>query len=730
MRQNPLVRWSVGRRRASVLVPIGLVVLVLLALSPLVAFLVPGEDPALGRAADVAQLISLLLGLPSLVAILLARHRTRASVVHVDKLEAAADQLAESMRARWVAEAAARGITLPAPVEVDWELDDVDLVGDAGVRVPGATPEAIPGAPHGERTLVRGGVTRLHDDLYVGSRHGRLVLLGPGGCGKTGALLLLLLAALAHRRGVGDDLRGRVPVPVWGSLGLWDVERTDFLPWVAATLERDHPYLAAEEFGPGAVLSLLRSGRVALFLDGLDELAADHRVRALQKVEREAGGLRIVLTSRTDEYLDARTDGRWNNAVDVRLRPVGPEAAASYLLADQPAERRAAWREVADTLVAAPEGVAARVLRDPLRLSLARDAYRGADPQPLTTFTDAEALDAHLLERFVATTYSRPGDDASVQVLAWIALRLGPEQRDLAWWSIPAWVGRSRLAVAAGAAAALVAWVLFSVSTMHVVGTRSPLELLSPAVVGVVTGALAWRGLRRAARGHPAVSLPRGVDLHRPRGRTVLRALLLALVLSVLGVVAGFSGLIFLGFVLGMLPEDTSPLALDLAVLRAVFSMPAGLTIVLTITAVVWPCILIRGMITDPRSGGGAATPRSRYRADLVRVVVVGLALLLAASLAVFVVLERFRTSSLVESLSGDAWIGAAFAVAATFGSVGSSPSLALALCRFVTSRLPLRGSVISVLEDAADRGVLRRAGTVYQFRHAALQDRLARRAR
>ena len=41
-----------------------------------------------------------------------------------------------------------------------------------------------------------------------------------------------------------------------------------------------------------------------------------------------------------------------------------------------------------------------------------------------------------------------------------------------------------------------------------------------------------------------------------------------------------------------------------------------------------------------------------------------------------------------------------------------------------VRGRLPLR--LMSFLDDAHRRGVLRQAGAVYQFRHARLQDRLA----
>jgi len=41
-----------------------------------------------------------------------------------------------------------------------------------------------------------------------------------------------------------------------------------------------------------------------------------------------------------------------------------------------------------------------------------------------------------------------------------------------------------------------------------------------------------------------------------------------------------------------------------------------------------------------------------------------------------------------------------------------------------LTGRLPWR--VLTFLDDAHDRGVLRRAGAVYQFRHLRLRDQLA----
>ncbi|MEJ8669506.1 hypothetical protein WKI71_17005 [Streptomyces sp. MS1.AVA.1] len=71
--------------------------------------------------------------------------------------------------------------------------------------------------------------------------------------------------------------------------------------------------------------------------------------------------------------------------------------------------------------------------------------------------------------------------------------------------------------------------------------------------------------------------------------------------------------------------------------------------------------------------------------------------------------------------------LGGAFGYALTLTAWGQW----LVLTRIwlpLTGRLPW--SVITFLEDAYQRGVLRQAGAVYQFRHARLQHHLARRHR
>ena len=168
-----------------------------------------------------------------------------------------------------------------------------------------------------------------------------------------------------------------MPVPVWLTLGSWDPSLQGLREWVTATISRDHPYLRATDFGPNAAAQLFDTGRIALFLDGLDEMPDMLRSKAVERLTAEAAGRRLVITSRPDEFRETIDLGRRQlpyTAV-IELRPVAPKAAAGYLLEGQIGAARQAWQSVADHVLADPDGVLARTLNTPLTLSLARAAY-------------------------------------------------------------------------------------------------------------------------------------------------------------------------------------------------------------------------------------------------------------------------------------------------------------------------------------------------------------------
>jgi len=197
-------------------------------------------------------------------------------------------------------------------------------------------------------------------------------------------MILLLLAALDCRASLPAGQREQVPVPVWLTMGRWDPATTSLRAWAAETMNRDHPALRAAEYGPDAAGELLRGGRVALFLDGLDEMPLAIRTQAMRRINDEAQGQRIVLTSRTVEFQHALLESRIHNTAVIELRPVRPSAAATYLLNGQAGAARIRWKQLGACLKRNPGSAAARALDNPLPLSAARDAYSGQDPMILT----------------------------------------------------------------------------------------------------------------------------------------------------------------------------------------------------------------------------------------------------------------------------------------------------------------------------------------------------------
>jgi hypothetical protein len=186
---------------------------------------------------------------------------------------------------------------------------------------------------------------------------------------------------------------------------------------------RDHPYLRAPEYGPDAAGELLRTGRVALFLDGLDEMAPTAQRRALARVEWEGAGLRIVLSSRSDVYRQAITEGHIHNTTVIAVQPVDPYEARDYLVRDQVGAQHDRWARVGDYLIQHPDSVTARALDNPFTLSLARAAYQ--DPTPLTDpamFPTVADLREHLLDRVLDRRSADERERSqAIRWLAWLA---------------------------------------------------------------------------------------------------------------------------------------------------------------------------------------------------------------------------------------------------------------------------------------------------------------------
>jgi MFS family permease len=404
------------------------------------------------------------------------------------------------------------------------------------------------------------------------------------------------------------------------------------------------------------------------------------RPLALRRISEEAGGLRVVLTSRPEEYAWAADFMRpWDN-VAVRQR-------------------------VAADLDEHPDGVAARTLDNPLTLTLAREAYTRRDPSELTdpaVFATAAALREYLTDQILVTAYRDEQDLAhAVRWLAWIAQRLGPS-RDLPWWQIPAWIPlwQLRLArvVTIGLVAGLINGIALNIISALTTGFTGNLAigLAANLAHGMATGLLfglvfgVWPGRRLQPR-KLAPRWPKLADLQRvfSDGPMMWVAIFLAFIWGVIGTVA--------------------------------FGPTAGLAV----AAVVVLAAEFRNLWSIPSADSRSATASETYRADRWATAITGLALglvMLLAGLSTDVPVGF--TSPLANALANALPFGISVTVAAWL-AVGQAPRVLFAEI-ILACQHHHRVRLMRLLEDAADRQVLRQAGVMYQFRHATLQDRLA----
>ncbi len=665
----------------------------------------------------------------------------------------AAERLAVVVRDAWTAEARRRGVTTPAPASVRWRwgssevaVPKDEIVSPAGGVGPGVLPAPRIAGGEAGTLLESGVVTRLHDEVYARLPHGRLVILGEAGAGKTGAMLLLLLQALEHREGFERAARLGVPVPVWLTLGGWDPDAQPFRTWVLTVLDREHPYLRSAAFGSDAAQTLLASGHLALFLDGLDEMPAAARSAALRQLDAETANFRVVLTSRPQEYREALDQGRLHSAAVIEIRPVRPTVAASYLVRGEVGVRRDVWASVGDYLRLHPDSVPARALSTPLALSLARFAYQHSDPAELVAqgrFASPGDLREHLVGGVLEAAYPDAKQrDRAIRWLSWAAHRMG-DSRDLGWWHLATWIPRWKVqplmafvAVFAGSvttfAGLAVLGAAFDIQTFAVPAGRDTTFVTEDSLagrafinefvlpLGAALGLAAWWASLRAnslalRRDRPARLKPR---LPRPREYLVLlRTVALSAVgLGILvGLLAGFGPLVVDAWDravtdgLGAQVVDRAAVenALQVALASGLgVGVAAGLVIGLFR---IW---------SIPSDDAVAASPRSTYAGDRRARLAVSLLAGAAVGLSVGVLV-----GAVYGARSGLVFGGYAAVVVAVVFRVVFGLSTTLWFAEYVEHAPRL----FPLLEDALERQVLRQTGSVYQFRHAELQDHLAR---
>ncbi|MDI9889005.1 helix-turn-helix domain-containing protein [Streptomyces sp. HNM0645] len=681
----------------------------------------------------------------------------------------AADLLAGEVRRRWRREEEQRRVHDPFPLPVRWRPTAREL---------GDHPENVqrlqPGATAGDMDL--SGDVRSVAETYRRIESGRLVILGRAGSGKSVLAVRLALDLVASRAPLG-----RVPVIV--SLGSWDPTTTTFRGLLVGRLLRDHPHLARRVPGGSTqAASLVDADLILPILDGFDEMAAELRGTALDELNTTS--LPLVLTSRQEEYAGAvkAIEAPLVWAACVELTDLTHKDLMAYLPRTsrrvshgRGGENRGVWDAVLDRLGQSEEGPGsgdavacanlARVLRTPFMVVLARTTYSeapGKDPSELLDadrFPTADHLEDHLLASFVPTVYRRRAtqrtDDGRRQPdwdpdrarhwLACLAHGLSRSDcggQDLAWWRLSGSLRPAtrvlHVALISTLCMSMATWLVGLLAqlwgTTDLFGPR--LLLLQGTLIGLLAGVafgLVSAVMETFQRGalqpfRVRLRLPaadRRVE-RRPLRSFTARFGSMLLGGATLGV--GYAwALALLRALSGGLPLSDPEVVRSALINMLAFGLIFGLT-----------AGLVFGLLAAfeaPMDITAAATPirlLSANRAEagrqlLVLVPVLALGIALCGHLVVLVLQESLGPLSwqptgalLIGSVGG---LGGATAYVLAFTAWGRWATLTRVWLT-LTRRLPW--NVVAFVEDAHRRGVLRRTGAVYQFRHVRLQQHLA----
>ena len=662
-----------------------------------------------------------------------------APTLGVDPLVEATDALAYAVHARWRREEEQQQVHDPVPLPVRWRPAP-DALRDSWANIRLAQPGQT------ARPLDLGGRLDQVVEVYRRIPSSRLIVLGRAGAGKTILTTRFVLDLLATRAPAD-------PVPVIFGLGSWNPLRTELRDWLAEQLVRDHPGLAAP--GPGGstlAAALVDAHRVLPVLDGFDEVAGGLHRAALAALN--ATTLPLLVTSRVDEYRAAvRATGVLRAAGAVELVDLSAADVADYL--PRTTGRRAAgetgnvWQPVLDHVREHPDSALAAVLTTPLMVALARRIYSdtpGHDPAELVDedrFGDRDAIERHLLGVFVPAVYQeRPGArtyDVD-HVRHWLGhladhlTRLGTH--DLAWWQLGTSMRRrSRTLVVALFVFAgvwlgdvVVEGLLIGAADLQLVTPRlvalgAVAALLAGVPFGLVHGHLARVQPLEPVRFRLRLRAGPGAKWPRVRARARMGLLFGALVGCSYGVV-----MVLVKWLFADLPLTPAVVLVDAGVFTVVFGSGAALAF---------------GLIAageSPQDLRSAASPAGLLDANR-KTVLLQLALF-GPLFAAFFSATTWLIATALMSLPGGGpfgvvigWPGLVGLALGLVGGFGGGFGYVISMTAwgqwvvFARFWLPLTGrlpwAVHAFLDDAYRRGVLRRAGAVYQFRHARLQDHL-----
>ncbi|RJL30166.1 NACHT domain-containing protein [Bailinhaonella thermotolerans] len=685
----------------------------------------------LTTAANIAQLISLMLAALPIAAGLMGRWRPAAARESTpEQVEQAQRTLRNLVRDQWHEEIQIRELD-DARLAVRWRLTELEPAGAERGR------------------LLRSWLGRMRftgrtDRVDKMARHfrnltrRRLVILGGPGMGKTTLAVLLLRELL-------DEARPGAPVPVLLSMAGWDPAAEPVHRWLARRLSEDYPALEAGRFGADAPYALVSQRRILPILDGLDELPAEVRPRVLAALNKAATSEDVILTCRTREYhaaVEMPGGQPLSGAAIIEPRPLTAADAASYIRSGLTPAQARAWPPVLDALAGDPGGPIGGALSTPLTLWLLRKVYidTRADPAPLLQIDSAEGVTAHLLDNLVHAAFTSPAarhdpDDPHYhqhpfrpryvwdpgEAVVWLSFlashmnRMGT--RDLQWWRLHRAVSRRW--------STLIGSVTVGLTVGLTVGVTSGLTIaLTGALPGTFADALAF-GVLGGLTGGLVGGLTGGLILELREDSAMAPAYAnVRLAGRVRSLLANLSFGLSIGPVVGMVAALPFWLAGGLH-----GGVWAPLVFGLSVGAAGGVMVGLSRWVTSPVTDAEPQTPDITLRRDLelvyIRALTFGLTLGIAFGVA-GAVAEGFTPGPVPAIQAGIAFgIAGGLVFTLTFRLTGASSTYLVTLVLlYAGGRAPLR--LMRFLEDAHRAGLLREAGPVFQFRHANLQDRLA----
>ena len=160
----------------------------------------------------------------------------------------------------------------------------------------------------------------------------------------------------------------KIPVPVLFTAQDWGPSREPVREWLTGRLQQTYPLFTGRT-GVAKAAGLIDTGKMAVIIDGLDEIAGELGPIALQALDQAS--FHVVVLSRSAEMASAASQGGLlQGAAAVELQVINPAAAASYLERIQLDPPPDGWHDLINRIRASPASPLAEALNNPLALTL------------------------------------------------------------------------------------------------------------------------------------------------------------------------------------------------------------------------------------------------------------------------------------------------------------------------------------------------------------------------